>query len=91
MALDYLWGRRYILQQPGAATLVAETVISALSGSFDSELISPEAPSTSHNQGAETAVADNRPLAELSTLLATKAPAIAFVNDDQAKQNPVGS
>ena len=37
------------------------------------------------------AAADNRPLAELSTLLATKAPAIAFVNDDQAKQNPVGS
>lgn len=37
------------------------------------------------------AAADNRPLAELSTLLATQARAIAFVNDDQAKQNPVGS
>ena len=66
-------------------------MISALSGSFDSELISPEAPLTSRNQGKEMAAADNRPLAELSTLLATKAPAIAFVNDDQAKQNPVGS
>ena len=66
-------------------------MISALSGSFDSELISPEAPLISRNQGAETAVADNRPLAELSTLLATQARAIAFVNDDQAKQNPVGS
>ena len=66
-------------------------MINALSGSFDSELISPEAPLTSRNQGKEMAAADNRPLAELSTLLATKAPAIAFVNDDQAKQNPVGS
>ncbi len=63
----------------------------ALSGSFDSELISPEAPLISRNQGAEMAAADNRPLAELSTLLATQARAIAFVNDDQAKQNPVGS
>ena len=66
-------------------------MISALSGSFDSELISPEAPLISRNQGAEMAAADNRPLAELSTLLATQARAIAFVNDDQAKQNPVGS
>ncbi|MDA9580884.1 hypothetical protein N9V92_01715 [Luminiphilus sp.] len=66
-------------------------MISALSGSFDSELISPEALLTSRNQGAEMAAADNRPLAELSTLLATQARAIAFVNDDQAKQNPVGS
>ena len=66
-------------------------MISTLSGSFDSELISPEAPSASRNQGEEMAAADNRPLAELRTLVATKARAIAFVNDDQAKQNPVGS
>ena len=37
------------------------------------------------------AATDNRPIAELSTLVATKARAIAFVNDVQAKQNPVGS
>ena len=67
------------------------SVISALSGFFHSELISPEAPSSGRNQGEEMAAADNRPLAELSTLLATKARSIAFVNDDQAKQNPVGS
>ena len=72
-------------------TLVAEAVISALSGSYDSELISPEAPLTGRNQGEEIAAADNRPLAEISTLVATKARAIAFINDDQAKQNPFGS
>ena len=66
-------------------------MISALSGSFDSELTNSEAPSTSRNQGEEMAAADRRPLAELSTLVVTKARAIAFVNDDQAKQNPVGS
>ena len=66
-------------------------MISALSDFYHSELISPETPSTSRNQGEDMAATDNRPIAELSTLVATKARAIAFVNDVQAKQNPVGS